>query len=158
MKQYSRELADTIRSTLDAMGLHYIWDEENGAIIWRASLEKNICAIDGVLSVRETSFTTWLTFPFRMKRTDPKRMLDMAEFLARVNNDIRYGSFDLDYDTGLIRFRLTVDCEGTLPSEPMIEDAVNAPCGIVDQCSAGILAVMYGEQTPLEAAKAVASG
>jgi hypothetical protein len=52
--------------------------------------------------------------------TPAEKMQEMAEFLHRVNYDLVIGNFELNYDTGEVRFKASLDFEGaTLNKELM---------------------------------------
>lgn len=79
------------------------------------------------------------------------RRLSIAEFIARANYGLVLGNFELDFIDGELRFKTSIDVDGTeLPPE-LIEPVVYANVLTMDQYMPGIMAVIKAEKTPLEA-------
>jgi hypothetical protein len=68
----------------------------------------------------------------------------VGEFCNRANFGLAIGNFELDHDGGEIRFRTSVDAEGTEPSTALVRNAVVANVLTMDRYVTGILAVLNG--------------
>lgn len=75
----------------------------------------------------------------------------MAEFLARANYGLIIGNFELDFDDGEIRFKTSIDVEGDELSPALIRQVVYSNVAMMDTYLPGILAVLYGDVSPMDA-------
>lgn len=87
---------------------------------------------------------------------DDKRP-NMAEFITRVNYGMIIGNFELDYEDGEVRYKTSVDVEGTDLSMSLIRQLVYANLVVTDRYLPGVMKVMYGDITPLAAMEYVES-
>ncbi len=76
-----------------------------------------------------------------------KRMT-VAELMTRLNYGIRYGNFEMDFDDGEIRFRTSIDVEGTQLLLPMVKQLLHSNVALMDYYLPGILGVLYSNRTP----------
>ncbi len=77
----------------------------------------------------------------------------VAEYVARANFGLRIGNFELDYRDGEIRYKSSLDFEGETLTPGLIKRAIYPAVYTMDFYLPGLLAVMYGNQTPAEAIK-----
>ncbi len=75
----------------------------------------------------------------------------LAEFLTRANYGLRIGNFEMDYSDGEIRYKSSLDFDGTTLAAPMIRTALYPAVQTMDRYMPGILRVMFGGSTPVEA-------
>ena len=75
----------------------------------------------------------------------------VAEFLTRANYGLRIGNFEMDYDDGEIRYKSSIDFEGTTLSPVLIRNTMYPGVQTMDRYLPGILSVIYGGKTPEEA-------
>lgn len=80
-----------------------------------------------------------------------RRRPSMAEFITRANYGLIIGNFELDYSDGEIRYKTSLDIEGSELTAPLIKQVVYANVLMMDQYLPGILAVLYNDSSPLEA-------
>lgn len=79
------------------------------------------------------------------------KRLAMAEFLTRANYGLTIGNFEMDFDIGEIHYKTSIDVEGDRLSMALVRQLVYANVMIVDQYLPGIMAVIYGNVSPIEA-------
>jgi len=72
----------------------------------------------------------------------------MAEFITRANYGMIIGNFEMDYDDGEIRYKTSVDIEGSELTLAMIRQLVYANLIITDRYFPGIMRIMYSDSTP----------
>ncbi len=77
--------------------------------------------------------------------------LAMAEFLTRANYGITIGNFEMDFDSGEIHYKTSINVEGDQLSIALVQQLVYANVMIMDQYLPGIMAVIYGKVSPAEA-------
>jgi hypothetical protein len=75
----------------------------------------------------------------------------VAELLTRLNFGLTIGNFELDFDDGEVRYRSSVDVEGTELTSELIKPLAAAAVLNMDYYLPGIRAVATGDATPLEA-------
>ena len=68
----------------------------------------------------------------------------VAEFCNRANFGLAVGNFELDLEGGEVRFRTSLDTEGSEPDASLVRNIVVANVLTMDRYAAGILAVLNG--------------
>lgn len=86
------------------------------------------------------------------------RRLAMSEFLTRANYGLVLGNFEMDMNDGEVRFKTSIDVEGTTLTPELIKPIIYANVLTADEYLPGIFAVMRGEKTPAEALEMVLAG
>jgi hypothetical protein len=81
---------------------------------------------------------------------DSKR-LAVAEFLTRANSGMIIGNFEMDFEDGEIRYKTSIDVEDDSLSSAVIKRLVYANVMMMDAYLPGIMSVIYGDVTPLDA-------
>ena len=79
------------------------------------------------------------------------KRLPMAEFLTRANYSLTIGNFEMDFESGEIHYKTSLDVEGDRLSTALVRQLVYANVMIMDQYLPGIMAVIYGKVSPIEA-------
>lgn len=75
----------------------------------------------------------------------------MAEFLTRANYGLIIGNFELDLNDGEIRFKTSLDVEGTELNAALIKSLAYANVLTMDRYLPGIMAVASGHASPIAA-------
>jgi DNA-binding protein YbaB len=96
----------------------------------------------------ETWRTNLVTYAHCLIFTPTEHIDEMAKFVALANCNASPGNFDLDVDTGEIRYRLYFDCASfdTLPSS-YLKHHLPIPLLMLDQYGDAILSVANGTST-----------
>jgi len=68
----------------------------------------------------------------------------VGEFCNRANFGLAIGNFELDHDSGEVRFRTSIDAEGAEPTPALVRNAVVANVLTMDRYVTGLLAVLNG--------------
>ena len=84
-----------------------------------------------------------------------EKRASMMEFLHRANYGLHMGNFEFDGSDGEIRFKTSVDVEGSELNTKLCRNAVYMNCLMMDRYLPGILGLMYGEMTVVEAIQKV---
>ncbi len=79
----------------------------------------------------------------------------IAEFIARANYRMIIGNFELDFRDGEIRYKTSIDVEGTTLNHFLIKPMVYTNIMIMDRYLPGMLRVIYGDVPPDDAVAAV---
>ena len=78
-----------------------------------------------------------------------------AEFICRANFGMEIGNFELDYSTGAVQFRTSIDIEGGELSPKMIQNLAYVNVWVTDQYLPGLVMVLEGDASPSEAIETV---
>ena len=81
---------------------------------------------------------------------DSKR-LAVAEFLTRANSGMIIGNFEMDFEDGEIRYKTSIDVEDDSLSSGLIKRLVYANVMMMDAYLPGMMSVIYGDVTPVDA-------
>lgn len=84
-----------------------------------------------------------------VKAPEEKR-LPVAEFITRANFGLRIGNFELDFNDGEIRYKSSLDFEGSELTPTWIQHAVYPAVKTMDRYFPGILKVIYSPEAPLQ--------
>lgn len=68
----------------------------------------------------------------------------VGEFCNRANFGLAIGNFELDHDGGEVRFRTSIDAEGSEPTPELVRNAVVANVLTMDRYVTGLIAVVDG--------------
>jgi len=93
-------------------------------------------------------FMFYAVYP--IKADDPVRP-SVVEFITRANYGLRIGNFEMDYGDGEVRFKVSVDFEGVELQPRMVQTMVHAVFITSNHYIPGLMRVMYGGLTPVEA-------
>jgi len=75
----------------------------------------------------------------------------VAEFLTRANYGLLIGNFEMDFEDGEIRYKTSIDVEGDRLSPALLRQLTYANVVTMDRYLPGIMSVIYGNVTPVEA-------
>ncbi|MGE0706971.1 MAG: YbjN domain-containing protein [Planctomycetota bacterium] len=76
---------------------------------------------------------------------------DVALFTTRANYGMRIGNFELDLDDGELRYKTSVDVEGTYDITAVIRQCVAAALSTADRYFPGLAGILYAGLSPQEA-------
>ncbi|MEM9907744.1 MAG: YbjN domain-containing protein [Cyanobacteria bacterium P01_D01_bin.44] len=79
----------------------------------------------------------------------------LAEFCVRANLGMVLGNFELDFDTGTLRYKTSVDVEGSYLEPAMIRQLVQANLETMDHYWPAIMKAIYGDVSSIAALSAV---
>lgn len=74
----------------------------------------------------------------------------VAEFITRVNYGMVIGNFELDFEDGEVRYKTSIDLEGSEPGAAIIRQLVYANLVITDRYLPGIMRVIYSDETAID--------
>lgn len=74
----------------------------------------------------------------------------VAEFITRVNYGMVIGNFELDFEDGEVRYKTSIDLEGSEPGAAIIRQLVYANLVITDRYLPGIMRVIYSDETAMD--------
>jgi hypothetical protein len=75
----------------------------------------------------------------------------MMAFLTRANYGLVIGNFEMDLEDGEIRYKTSIDVEGTELVAPLMKPVVYANVMMMDQYLPGIMSIIYSDVSPEQA-------
>lgn len=72
----------------------------------------------------------------------------VAEFITRANYGMRIGNFELDLTDGEVRYKSSLDFEGSSLDEALIRNVIYPAVQTMDRYIPGIMAVAFGNREP----------
>ena len=84
-----------------------------------------------------------------------EKRLEAAEYLTRANFGMEIGNFDMDFANGTAQFRTSIDVEGGELTPKMIQNLAYLNVTVSDQYLPGLVMVIEGDATPVEAIEKV---
>ncbi|HAX90572.1 MAG TPA: hypothetical protein DCY91_31100 [Cyanobacteria bacterium UBA11370] len=98
--------------------------------------------------VEQSQFVFYSICPVKVPK--PKRRA-VGEFIARANYGMIIGNFELDFIDGEIRYKTSIDVEGSTLNFPMLKRLVYTNVTMMDEYLPGIKAVVEGKLSPEDA-------
>ncbi|MCI8650164.1 MAG: YbjN domain-containing protein [Anaerotruncus sp.] len=139
-------LYDAIKNYLDEQEWRYNYDEEDRYFSMGMNLkEVDSCRVYIQMRGSDDAFTIYSVLP--VKAPEDKRSA-VAEFITRANYGLIHGNFEMDYEDGEIRYKVTTACgDIDLGEEPM-DRIINTGFCMLDRYGKGLLSVIYGNANP----------
>lgn len=97
---------------------------------------------------QQQQFVFYSVAPVKVPEKD---RLAVAEFLTRANYGLIIGNFELDFSDGEVRYKTSLDVENAELSEALVKNLVYAAVLTMDRYITGMMRVVYGGATPVEA-------
>ncbi len=82
----------------------------------------------------------------------------IAEYITRANYGLILGNFELDFEDGELRYKTSLDVEESELTLALLKPVVFANITTMDRYLPGIMSLIYGKASPLEAVAQVESG
>lgn len=146
---YSTEIAALIKKFLDEDQWGYEFREDIGRFTGGINVKGKISSVRFSLMVKKNHLQAYIILPIRVEE---KYRPVVAEYLTRANYGLIFGAFEMDFEDGEIRYRITVsESELKYDLQQAMWCALILPCRMVDRYGDGLLAVMFGMSSPEDA-------
>lgn len=146
-------LSDTIANFLDDAELTYARDTREDETTFALAMQGDHSVFDTWIAIYEDAQRV-IVVSNHPSPAHAEHIPTVAEYLMRVNVGLILGAFDLDYDTGAIRFRTAVDVEGVPDADTVLSIFRNVfYTNIIaaDRYFHGLAKVLMSGITPAEA-------
>ncbi len=153
-KKYSRIIAERIEMFFNDKKWKCDFKDEDG--IFRIGMRTKGCRInylDIFIIVHKKAFSTYARYPLQVDLTNASLLMRMAEFVCRVNCDIKQGSLIFNHSDGRLYCRNYTDCTNTIVSDEVIENSINCAAVMMENSSYGISGLVNQDITALEAVR-----
>ena len=150
-KTYSRNIANVINHFLMEDDWYYFFDEKRGVFEFGLAIQGKMKKINYYIAVLQDSYLVYAFSPFGVEEDDKEMMSEMAEFVCRANYGLKNGNFELDMESGEIRFKSFVDCASILPSMKIVKNSIYTPANMFERYGTGIVDFIIGYATAKEA-------
>ena len=131
---YSQPIADVLREFFVLSNIDAGFEEQAGCGVFtfRTKLHCRMQTAQMTVLVREDNFSTLTAIPLA---ADKNSRLAVAEYLTRVNFNMRNGNFELDMETGEIRFKTYVHVGGGRPAAATWPGRCPSSATVCSKCS-----------------------
>lgn len=118
-------------------------------------LNMNIGGVVGKLSmIIDVMDKGYITYAVLSNKVSRDYILNVAEYLHRANFGLLYGNFELDYNDGEIRYKISTDCEdANTITNRQIDKSILLPCIMFEKYGSGIIRLMLDMGNPEELIK-----
>lgn len=79
------------------------------------------------------------------------KLLAVAEYIARVNATLTIGSFELDFDDGLVAFRTSSEFGPEPPTTTLLRPLAHHAIAMADKYTPGIMDIVIANVLPIDA-------
>lgn len=145
-------LFNAVKGYLNTRDWDYDMDDEAGCITFRMRLETvEQCAV-WIQMRDDDALSVYTVFP---DRVPPEKRADMAEFITRANYGLVHGNFEMDFDDGEIRYKITDSCGDTALDTRGLDRALNIGFYMLDRYAPAIFALLNDGVSPDAAVKSI---
>ena len=139
-----------VRNYLDSVGWKYKYVPEKELFLGNLGLKGCICTVEFLICMSDTHVTVYFRLPLSAREC----LRPMAEFITRANYGLHLGCFELDFNDGEIRYKMSIS-NTALEANPKEEMScmMSIPCGTIDTYAKGIIGVLSGFEEPEDAVK-----
>ena len=148
MSNFSKELANIMKSFLDSYDLKYDFDEDNGTFTFALGLSGKIKRVIFYVMVGQNSYNVvgFLDNP----DFDGKQIPAISEFLHRINCLCHESRFEFDTDGKTIACTQCINCKGITPNKELILYTFSDIVFCIKWYGDGLVDVIEGRETPKE--------
>lgn len=143
---------NTVVSFLQANNLQFAKAEDVTILWFRVKGSNTEWTCYAYSKELERQLVLYSVFPYKVK---PYKLAAIAEFVARVNYDMMLGNFELNFDTGEVRYKTSVDLGLHIFERTTLQSLMEANFACMDTYFEGLMKIIYGSISPEEVIKAI---
>lgn len=137
---YSEVIAGAVAQYLTEDIGDYIFDAAEGVFDVNIELETRLKRAKVLIVTGESDFICYTVLHFDVPE---ERLTAMAEYTTRVNHGLPNGNFELDFETGILDYKIYVSCY-SVPERQTVLDCFDASCAVLLRFGDGLLDVVEG--------------
>ncbi len=142
------KILPTVRETLGQMEWSFEEMDKRDAVL--TGVRGDAASYRIVLDAKEEA-QQLLAYVISPTRLPEAARVAGAEFAARANYGLIIGNFDLDLSDGEVRYKVSVDVEGSKLTVKMVRNMIGCGVAMMDRYYKGWMAVGFGGRSPAEA-------
>jgi len=137
----------------------HTWTDENDCERFRIRSGVHMDNGDfAVLICGNVRLRTLIVYTISPTGAPRQRRAEVAELVTRANWALLHGNFEMDYRDGEVRFKMSMEFDGTPMNFSLMRYLLWTGWGLVNDYQPALEAVIVGEATPEEAEQQVQSG
>ena len=131
------------------------YQEVEGKEIVHFGISANNGNIDCVADIRAEK-KQFIFLSYCAVQAFQNKIEEVGEFINRVNYGLIIGDFEVNYESGKIRFKTSMYYDDTFPPSPsLIENTLITNLFMMDRYLPGFMGVLYGSISPVAAIKEI---
>ncbi|WP_017326302.1 YbjN domain-containing protein [Synechococcus sp. PCC 7336] len=148
LTELDRQLEDdppllaTVKNFFDTEGWPYAESDSETALQLAFEGENGKWTCYAIASEERQDFIFYSLCPVN---APADKRLAMAEFITRANYGNILGNFEMDFDSGDIHYKTSIDVEGDRLSASLLKPLVYTNVAMMDRYLPGILSTIYGD-------------
>lgn len=150
-RNYCAEIAAAVGDFLEEEEWEFSFNEKEGFFAFEVPAKGVFKSLYYRIYIGSSDYLVYTVCPLGVEEDDKYTLLAMADFLNRVNFRLGNGSFECDMETGMIRYRVYVDCDHRVPSPQVIRNSITCPRQMFEVYGSGIIDIYFGNMLPHQA-------
>ena len=146
---YAKENFDKLRQALDERKWHYDTDEEDYSVSFKVNGDDLLLDFQIRVDKKRDLVVLYSRLPFKVSK---ERAVQMAQAVNHANTMLAEGSFDYNYKSGFLCYRLTNSFRGSVLSASVYDRMISMAGHTVDDYNEKFLLLSLGAIS-LEACK-----
>ena len=138
-------IVNSFKQILKKLDWNYSYDEEKNIFTTNMQMKNAIGNITILIIIRELSYTIYAILSSHVESTF---LHQVAEYLHRANYNLKNGNFELDYDSGEIRYKTYVNLDNINISESVIVDSFIIPIFMFERYGKNLMKLLITEGNP----------
>lgn len=136
-------MMNKIKTLFENARWKHTFNEEEGTIHTGINMGNFLGQLEILILFDDSLYTVYTILN---NRADDHNISKVSEFLHRANFGLKNGNFEIDYEDGEIRYKVSV-IYGDIPDEILFESIGIGPI-LIEKYAKGILKVMLETDTP----------
>jgi hypothetical protein len=145
-------LLETVKSFFDQDKWNYTQVEGRDILRMGYRAENNAWTCYAQVLEADQQFVFYSVAPVEVSRE--KRWLAL-EYLARANFNLIIGNFEVDFESGEVRYKTSIDVEGATFTYELFKPVIYANLFLMEKYLPGLQAVLFEDIRPRQAIEAV---
>lgn len=146
------KLLDAVKGFFDRDKWNYTLVEGRDILQLGYRAENNAWSCYAQVIENDQQFVFYSVAPLEVARE--KKWLAL-EYLARANFNLIIGNFEMDFDSGEVRYKTSIDVEGATLTYELFKPIVYANLFLMERYLPGLQAVLFEDVMPRQAIAAV---
>lgn len=153
-------LTDGVITFLDADGqTHSVQEESDYTLIRFIAEGRHSPQLHSTIICREKAeiISMYTRFGYDADVPEPK-LAEVSEYLTRANYGLVVGNFELDMDSGHVRYKTSMDLEGAVVEQVLFKNLIYSNLTTADRYHPGLLKLLWGDDMTARAAISLVEG